>query len=191
MRTDTMPAGLGRVALLLAVLPWLQGCSVLSISGLPLWELAKAAGGLTVESLEREVGPPTQVLRHEPLDLAQLCIEFNPYTPTSDFVPALQTALQRNGVRSRVYEPGTSPQLCPIWLQYTAQLDWDTRALSSERLAYLSLVEITLRNTSGRVMATGQYRYEPGRLRDGKWASTPDKLDALVTALVAKPKVQE
>jgi hypothetical protein len=165
----------------------MAGCSVLSISGAPLWELAKAAGGAAVQALEQQAAPPVHVLRHEALDLTQLCIVFNPQTPTGDFVPALQKVLLRHGVGSRVYEAGTPRSLCPVWLQYRAEVDWGTRTLSQGDTAFLAQAELTLRNAGGRVLATGLYRHDPTRLRDGKWVSTQDKLDPLVAALVARP----
>lgn len=165
----------------------LSGCSVLSLSSAPLWEMAKAVGSLAADSTRSQPGQASHVVRHDMPPLSELCIEFNPLTPTNDLVPALQQLLQRHQVRSRVYDTRTPPDRCEVWLTYSAQIDWDARALSDRYEPFISWAELTLRTGSGRVLATGQYRYDPRQWRASQWASTHDKLDAVVTALVARP----
>ena len=60
-------------------------------------------------------------------------------------------------------------------------------ALSDRYEPFISRAELTLRTGHGRVLATGQYRYDARQWRASQWASTHDKLDAVVTALVANP----
>lgn len=170
-----------------AVAGLLSGCSVVSLSPVPLWEMAKAMGSLAADAAHREPGQATQVVRHAGPPLSELCIEFNPQTPTSDLVPTLQQLLLRHQVRSRVYDARTPPDRCEVWLTYSAQIDWDTRALSDRYEPFISRAELTLRTGHGRVLATGQYRYDARQWRASQWASTHDKLDAVVTALVANP----
>jgi len=104
-----------------------------------------------------------------------------PCQPTTrasgDFVPALQLALQRRGVNSMVYNPGTSPPGCEAMLVYGATTDWDHRAFSDQWTAYLSTIDLTLMQR-GRILVTA--RYETRGLNADRFASASQKVDALI-----------
>lgn len=165
----------------------LSGCSVFSLNAAPLIEMAKAAGEAVISSSKEQQGEASHVQRHVQDVPRQVCIEFNPYTPMDDLVPALQQSLSRHQVSSRVYEAGTLQDACRVWLKYSAQIEWGIPPRSQSHAPYLSSAELTLLSSQGQVLATGQYRHNPRQFWSSQWASTQNKLDALVTALVSAP----
>lgn len=168
------------MALLLGSLP-LAGCSI--VSPIPLWEFAKATGGLATMALQSEPGEAVHTVYHAHAPFKAVCIEFNPDSPTADVLPALQTALRKHQIESRIYEGPGSAAACPVWLRYSTQMDWDRRPLSDQYQPYLSAASLTLQSEQGRVLSSSQYALDPV-LGISKWASTQDKLSPVVAALV-------
>lgn len=159
----------------------LSGCSILSPT--PLWELAKAAGELTTRSLQAGPGEASDTVYHPHAPFSRVCIEFNPQTQTADVVPALQLALQAHQIESRVYESATNTPNCPVWLRYSAQMEWDKPPLSERYVAYISNAALTLQNNNGQVLSSSYYTLGSA-YRTSKWASTQDKLAPVVSALI-------
>ena len=154
----------------------LSGCTWTLITA------ADAAGslvqaGFTVAS---SYSSPTSVTG-APAALQSVCIELNQTVATGDFVPGLQVALQRRGVNSMVYNPGTSPPGCEAMLVYNATTRWDKRAFSSEPMSYLSAIDLTLLR-QGQILVTA--RYDTNGLNIDRFASARQKLDALVDRMV-------
>lgn len=173
-----------RIALV-AVLGGLQsGCSIISLSPTPMWELAKATGGLATMAIQSEPGQASNTVYHAHQPFSELCIEFNPQTQVADVVPALQTALRSQHIESRVYEGAVAGQQCHVWLRYSAQIDWDTRPLSGRFQSYVSAATLSLQTAQGRVLSSSDYTLD---LTYGasKWASTYDKLEPVIAALVS------
>jgi len=98
-----------------------------------------------------------------------------------DFVPALQLALDRRGIRSDVYNPGTSPAGCEARLVYNAAIDYGRRSFSDESIQYLSIIDLTLVQ-SGRVLVTA--RYQTGGLNTDRFSSASTKLNGLIEKMV-------
>lgn len=168
-------------ALVLASLS-LPGCSI--VSPLPLWEFAKTTGGLATIALQSEPGEAVNTVYHAHSAFQALCIEFNPASPTADLLPALQMALRQHQIESRIYEAQTAGSgACPVWLRYSAQIDWDRRPLSDQYQAYLSAASLTLQSAQGRVLSSSHYAVDPV-FGISKWATTQDKLSPVVAALV-------
>jgi hypothetical protein len=169
------------MALVLASLT-LSGCSI--VSPMPLWELAKATGGWATMAMQSDSGTAVNTVYHAHAPFQSLCIEFNPASPTEDLLPALQIALRMHQIESRIYEaqgPGTDA--CPVWLRYSAQIDWDRRPTSDQYQAYLSAASLTLQSDQGRVLSSSQYAVDTV-FGTSKWATTEDKLSPVVAALV-------
>jgi len=116
--------------------------------------------------------------------IKEVCIELNRSVAISDFVPSLQAELQQRGVLSRVYETGTQPTNCPLTIGYSAFIQWDVKAFSSNYSPYMTFASLTLRK-EGRVVGSAQYRI--GSFGQDKWGSTSSKLSPLVKALVVVP----
>ncbi|SAK81067.1 hypothetical protein AWB78_03883 [Caballeronia calidae] len=162
----------------------LLATGTLALSGCT-WTLitaADAAGslvqaGFTVAS---NYSSPTSVTG-SPAALQSVCIELNRSVATGDFVPVLQVALQRRGVDSMVYNPGTSPPGCEAMLVYAATTRWDKHAFSSEPVSYLSAIDLTLVR-QGQILVTA--RYDTNGLNVDRFASARQKLDALVDRMV-------
>lgn len=161
----------------------LQGCSVLSPA--PLWEVVKATGALVAVAGQSQPGEASHTVVHAHAGFQRLCIEFNPSTQAPDVVPALQAALSRRGVDSRVYDGAGGAAACPVWLRYSAQMQWGQTWMSDEPRAYLSAAVLTLHGARGEVLASSQYVLDPAT-RSSQWASTHDKLNAVVGALVQR-----
>jgi hypothetical protein len=100
-------------------------------------------------------------------------------------LPALQAALSRHGVESRVYDGPAAGAPCPVWLRYSAQVQWGQPWTSNEPRAYLSAAQLTLHSARGEVLASSQYVLDPVS-RSSQWSSTHDKLNAVVGALVQR-----
>jgi hypothetical protein len=161
---------------LTACVGMLSGCTWTLITA------ADAAGsmvqaGMTVAS---KFSSPTFVTG-TPTSLQSVCIELNQTVAPGDFLPSLQLALQRRGVSSMVYNPGTSPPGCEAMLVYSATTTWGERAFSESPVAYLSAIDLTLLR-QGQVIVTA--RYETGNLNTDRFASAKQKVDALIAKMV-------
>ncbi|MGH8781908.1 hypothetical protein [Paraburkholderia sp.] len=124
----------------------------------------------------------------KPLDVPHVCIEVNQTVTTGDFVPALQTVLTERGVRSDLYNPGTSPPGCEAQLVYAASIDYGQRAFSDEPTPYLSTIDLTLLQR-GRVVVTA--RYETRGLATDRFSTASVKLGGLVSRMVVDRHAQE
>ncbi|QQC63308.1 hypothetical protein [Paraburkholderia ginsengisoli] len=116
-----------------------------------------------------------------PADLHHVCIEVNQTVSVGDFVPALQLALDRRGIRSDVYNPGTSPAGCEARLVYNAAIDYGRRSFSDESIQYLSIIDLTLIH-DGRILVTA--RYQTGGLNTDRFSSASTKLSGLIDRMV-------
>ncbi|MDR5781495.1 hypothetical protein QCE63_19020 [Caballeronia sp. LZ065] len=169
----------GRLSLALALA---LGASALTGCTWTLITAADAAGSLVQAgfSVASNYSSPTSVTG-EPASLQSVCIELNQTVATGDFVPNLQVSLQRRGVNSTVYNPGTSPPGCEAMLVYAATTSWDKHAFSSNPVSYLSAIDLTLLRR-GQILVTA--RYETNDLSMDRFASARQKLDALVGRMV-------
>ncbi|APW44853.1 hypothetical protein RS694_12510 [Rhodoferax saidenbachensis] len=168
------------VALSLAVLT-LSACSI--VSPVPLWELAKATGGMATMSMQSEPGEAVNTVYYPHAPFTTLCIEFNPNTASADVIPALQTALRAHQIESRVYDEQSPVAACAVWLRYSAQMTWDKRPMTDSYQAYVSAASLTLQSAKGQVLSSSHYVVDPDFGRS-KWATTHDKLAPVVAALV-------
>ena len=116
-----------------------------------------------------------------PADVHNVCIEVNQTVTVGDFVPALQLALDRHGIRSDVYNPGTSPAGCEARLVYNAAVDYGRRSFSDETIQYLSIIDLTLIQ-HGRILVTA--RYQTGGLNTDRFSSASTKLTGLIDRMV-------
>ena len=161
----------------------LGGCSLFSYS--PSLELMKATG--TAASF-MAAGVPVKAIdtvRHGDTRVDRVCIAFNPGVALQGFLPAIQTSLQRQQVDSRVFESDTPTPLCTVWLHYAASVEWGTPPWGSGLRPYVARATLTLKTPQGLVLASSNF--EPGGVIEmGKWASTNDKVDAVVTALLSR-----
>ncbi|SAK89882.1 hypothetical protein AWB79_06484 [Caballeronia hypogeia] len=167
-----------------SILAMALACGALALSGCT-WTLitaADAAGSLVQAgfSVASNYSSPTSVTG-APAALQSVCIELNQSVATGDFVPVLQVALQRRGVNSMLYNPGTSPPGCEAMLVYGAITSWDKHAFSSEPVSYLSAIDLTLLQR-GQILVTA--RYDTNGLNVDRFASARQKLDALVDRMV-------
>lgn len=126
------------------------------------------------------------VFAHAPIK--EICIEWNGAVALSDFVPSLQSELQRHGVPSRVYDAGTQPGSCPMTLAYAAFVKWDMKTFSNAYAPYLTFASVTLRK-EGRVVGSASYKM--GAMAQDKWSSTGSKLGPVVDALLISNPVVE
>lgn len=169
------------ITLCLAAACSASGCAL--VSPTPTLELLKATGTAASYMLARGPATATQTVYHPHAAPRALCIELNRESQTADVVPALQAELQRHRIDSRVYDSGTPAVTCPVWLRYTAYVEWDLPPFGSEYRSYLARAALTLHTAEGRVLASSAY--EPsGAFEIGKWAPTRDKLAPVVTAIV-------
>lgn len=113
--------------------------------------------------------------------ISTVCIEVNQLVSVGDFVPALQLALDKRGIRSDVYNPGTSPAWCEARLVYNASVDYGRRSFSDEPMQYLSMIDLTLIQ-HGRILVTA--RYQTGGLGVDRYSSASVKLDGLIDKMV-------
>ena len=93
----------------------------------------------------------------------------------------LQLALDRRGIRSDVFNPGTSPAGCEARLVYNASVDYGRRSFSDEATQYLSMIDLTLIQ-DGRILVTA--RYQTGGLGVDRFSSASTKLDGLIGRMV-------
>ncbi|WP_162844458.1 hypothetical protein [Paraburkholderia ribeironis] len=149
------------------------------------WTLIQAADatGSVIQAgyaIAANYSSPTFV-NGQPADLHHVCIEVNQTVSVGDFVPALQIALNRRGIRSDVYNPGTSPAGCEARLVYNAAIDYGRRSFSEESIQYLSIIDLTLIQ-NGRILVTA--RYQTGGLNTDRFSSASTKLSGLIDRMV-------
>lgn len=169
-----------RLALVMAELS-LSGCSI--VSPAPLWELAKATGSLASMAMTTAPGESSNTVHHAHEPLKAVCIEFNPQAPVADIVPALQTALRRHQIESRVYARVVPAEQCDVWLKYSAFIAWEQHPLSDHFKPYVSKAALTLQTARGKVLSSSHYEVDP-TYGSSKWASTQDKLAPVISALL-------
>jgi hypothetical protein len=160
------------------------GCGIFSPA--PLWELVKAGGAAASMVVSDAPGQATHTVQHPHPPVTQLCIEHNPDAQVADLLPSLQSELRRRRVASRIYEDGTPPSQCAIWLTYDAAFDWDTPPLVNQYRQVLTAASLTLRRSDGRVLASSQYAYNPSQPL-GRWSSTERKLAPVLDAVLTPP----
>jgi hypothetical protein len=157
---------------------------LLSMSGCA-WTLITAADatGSVIQAgyaIASNYSSPTFV-NGRPARIRTVCIEVNQLVSVGDFVPALQLALDRRGIRSDVFNPGTSPAGCEARLVYNASVDYGRRSFSDEATQYLSMIDLTLIQ-DGRILVTA--RYQTGGLGVDRFSSASTKLDGLIGKMV-------
>jgi hypothetical protein len=162
----------------------LAALSLLSMSGCA-WTLITAADatGSVIQAgyaIASNYSSPTFV-NGRPARVRTVCIEVNQLVSVGDFVPALQLALDRRGIRSDVFNPGTSPAGCEARLVYNASVDYGRRSFSDEATQYLSMIDLTLIQ-DGRILVTA--RYQTGGLGVDRFSSASTKLDGLIGRMV-------
>ncbi|WP_168795404.1 hypothetical protein [Paraburkholderia aromaticivorans] len=149
------------------------------------WTLIQAADatGSVIQAgyaIAANYSSPTFV-NGRPAEVSNVCIEVNQNVSVGDFVPALQLALDRRGIRSDVYNPGTSPAGCEARLVYNAAIDYGRRSFSDETIQYLSIIDLTLIQ-NGRILVTA--RYQTGGLNTDRFSSASTKLNGLIERMV-------
>jgi len=159
----------------------LAGCALFSFE--PALELAKASGLMVSHVVSTAPGRPSDTVHHAAAKPREVCIAHNPMVASGEVLPALQIALSQAGVDSRIYAADTSPLACPVWLQYSGTVTWDTPPFRSVTRAYLASAQLTLRTMHGEVLASSAYNVD-GPFETSKWATTQDKLSPVVQALL-------
>jgi hypothetical protein len=154
----------------------LNGCAWTLITA------ADAAGSLVQAgfAVSSHYSSPTFV-NGDPVALRNVCIEWNQTVSVGDFVPALQLALSRRGVRSDVYNPGASPPGCEARLVYNAAVDYGHDAFSSDATPYLSAIDLTLIQ-NGRIVVSA--RYTTQGMSSDRFASSSTKLRGMIDRMV-------
>jgi hypothetical protein len=117
----------------------------------------------------------------KPASLSAVCIEVNQTVSVGDFVPSLQFALERRGIRSDVYNPGTSPASCEARLVYNASVDYGRREFSDDPVQYLAVIDLTLIQ-QGHVIVTA--RYQTGELGVDRFSNASVKLNGMIDKMV-------
>lgn len=170
-----------RWCLVASPLSLLTGCALFSIE--PTWELIKATGATAGYIVARGPASAQDTVHHAHDKPSAVCIAYNPGVPSSEVVPALQSALARQQVDSRVFPEGASPTECPVWLHYTGYVAWDLPPLSKTHRPYLAHIALTLKTMNGQVLSSSAYELG-GPLSSTKWTSTQDKVTPVVQALL-------
>ena len=170
-----------RFLLMAASAGMVSGCSI--VSPIPLWELAKTSAGIATTVVQTSSGEAVNTVVHAHTKFDAVCIEYNPNTPSVDIIPALQIALRSNSIDSRVYEAPAAGVKCPVWLRYTALIEWGTPPLSGRVEPYLTSASLRLEGSEGLVYGSTYYSVDTS-FGVSKWASVHDKLSPLVAALV-------
>jgi hypothetical protein len=165
---------------LLPLLP-LSACSVFSAA--PTLELIKAAGSATSYAIAGVPARASQTVQHPHTRPSAVCIAYNPAVASAEFLPAIQAALTAQQVSSRVFDGWGLPGQCPVWLAYTATLDWGVPPLGSGYQMYVVQATLTLRTADGALLASSHYA-PGGSFELGKWASVPDLIEPVVKALI-------
>lgn len=158
----------------------LSGCSILSAE--PTFELFKAAGSATSYAIAGIPPRAQDTVSHNHGRITEVCIAWNPTVPQADFVPALQTALLKQHVNSRVFEGQPSASQCPVWLHYTARMDWGVPPWGTTPQMYVVMASVSLRDPDGRLLAASHYASN-GTFELGKWSSVSDQIQPVVKAL--------
>ncbi|BAK78344.1 hypothetical protein NH8B_3595 [Pseudogulbenkiania sp. NH8B] len=158
----------------------LPGCVVMQPD--PTLEAIKLISVAITGVASMTPGPTQNTILHPHAPVKNLCIEWNRGVALPDFVPALQSELQRHSIESRVYEAGMQPSGCGAELAYTAFLQWEKRSFGDDYAPYLSYAALTLRQ-NGTVLASANY--EMGVMGYDKWTPTRKKLAPLVDAVLA------
>lgn len=161
-----------------------SACLALGLNGCA-WTLISAADatGSVIQAgyaIAANYSSPTFVNGRR-ADVHNVCIEVNQTVSVGDFVPALQLALDRRGIRSDVYNPGTSPAGCEARLVYNAAIDYGRRSFSDETIQYLSIIDLTLIQ-HGRILVTA--RYQTGGLNTDRFSTASTKLNGLIDKMV-------
>lgn len=157
------------------------GCSI--VSPLPLWELTKATGAAVSMAVPYVPTKASNTVYHEHSAFRSLCIEYNPDAAVEDLVPALQRALKKSQVNSRLYTAGSTPDSCGVWLRYTVLMEWDIPPFAADHRAYVKFASLSLRSAQGEVLSSSQYQLDSS-FGTSKWASTEKKLEPVVAALL-------
>ncbi|AUT60669.1 hypothetical protein SAMN04487926_12695 [Paraburkholderia steynii] len=162
----------------------LAACCLMSLGGCA-WTLITAADatGSVIQAgyaIASNYSSPT-FINGRRAKISTVCIEVNQLVSVGDFVPALQLALDKRGIRSDVYNPGTSPAGCEARLVYNASVDYGRRSFSDEPMQYLSMIDLTLIQ-HGRILVTA--RYQTGGLGVDRYSSASVKLDGLIDKMV-------
>ena len=123
---------------------------------------------------------PTFVNGH-PAAISTVCIEVNQLVSVGDFVPALQLALNRRGIRSAIYNPGTAPASCEARLVYNASVDYGKRSFNDNPVQYLSVIDLTLLQ-QGQILVTA--RYQTGELGMDRFSNASVKLNGMIEKMV-------
>lgn len=161
----------------------LSGCTVFSAT--PTLELFKAAGNAASYAIAGVPARASQTVQHPHARPAAVCIAYNPAVAHADFVPAIQKALQAEKVSSRVFDGVAMPGQCPVWLAYTASLDWGVPPMGTGHQQFVVQATLTLRRDDGVLLASSHYQ-PGGSFALGKWAPVPDLIEPVVKALIAR-----
>jgi hypothetical protein len=156
-------------------------CSVVSPS--PTYELFKAAGAAASMAVSNGPSHASNTVYHLHPTLSQVCIEYNRDSQVAGLIPAMQVELKNHQIESRVFESGTSPTLCPVWLRYHAYMEWGRPPMSDNDISYLTLATLSLVTDDGRILSTSNYE-NAGFLGSGKWSPVRSKIAPVITALV-------
>ena len=142
------------------------------------------AGGMALDTAVAQ-GPSdaSYLVHHGDKKPNSLCIEYNPDTQVADILPAIQNELKTHDIESRIYEISGILDQCPIWLKYSAYMEWDTPPFSSTYQPFMSRAMFTLQRNNGEII--GSSGYELGtELQIGKWSGTRNKIARAIHALV-------
>jgi hypothetical protein len=181
LRTVSLPRSSGRRSCV-----WAATAAVLCIGlngcALTLFTAVDATGSAIQAgyAIASNYPTPTFVNGH-PASIDTVCIEVNQMVSVGDFVPALQLALNRRGIRSDVYNPGTAPVSCEARLVYNASVDYGRRSFSDSPVQYLSVIDLTLLQ-QGQVLVTA--RYQSGELSMDRFSNTSAKLNSMIQKMV-------
>lgn len=176
------PASLFRCLCILALAGSQSACSLFAIDS--AISVVNAAGSATMAAVSNYgTTKASNTIYHLNPGFSQLCIEYNRNAQVPDMVPALQAELRQNKIEARVYEAGTAPQQCEIWLRYVATLEWGEPPFSNAVKPYLSAFSLSLHNANGSLLASSSYQLDD-QWSSGKWASTQKKVAPVVKALI-------
>jgi len=162
----------------------LSGCGVISLA--PTFELFKAAGTATSYTLAGMPAKAQDTVVHPHGRIDTVCIAWNPLVPQAEFVPALQAALAKAQVSSRVIDGQAPRTLCPTWLHYTARMDWGVPPWGGNAQMFVAQASLTLATPDGAVLASSHYQPN-GAFELGKWAAVGDLIPPVVQALMGTP----
>ena len=165
----------------LAALVNLSGCGLFSVE--PTYEMIKATATATSYVIAGMPPRAQDTISHQAKRPNEVCIAWNPQVPQADFVPALQTALVKQKVNSRVYDGPATPQQCPVWLYYSARMDWGTPPWGTSPQLYVTQATLSLRKPDGTLLSSSHYVLN-GAFQLGKWAAVSDLIQPVVVALL-------